>query len=75
MQHVKLYTASGGFVVAGWVPPFLAGLEAEVLIWGERVFKLRRDRNANTAADDGGSLIYDEAFAVALVQVDGGPAA
>jgi len=69
MQPVRLYTADGGFVVAGVLPPFQSGLEAEVLIWGERVFLLARTtwrraplREAN------GALVYREVFAVALVQ-------
>lgn len=71
MQKVKLFTGSGGFVVAGWVPPFLAGMEAEVLLWGERVFSLSKDAEGEPIRDTAdGSLLYNEAFAVALVNVE-----
>jgi hypothetical protein len=66
MQPVKLYTADGGFVVEGQVPAFLKGLEAEVIIWGERLFKLDRVGGA-PHIDKDGALVYKEIFFVALV--------
>lgn len=71
MQRVKLYTMGGGFVVAGWIPPFLQGLEAEVIVWGERIFGLKRhpgDGLPKLEAD--GAMVYYELFAVALVNTE-----
>jgi hypothetical protein len=66
MRPVKLYTVDGGFVVEGYVPAFLPGREADVLIWGERFFLL--NRSGGTAITDAdGALLYTEAFAIALV--------
>jgi hypothetical protein len=73
MQSVKLYTATGAFVVSGWVPPFLDGLEAEVLIWGERIFQLRRRHPRQAILDTDGALQYDEVFAIALVNTERKP--
>jgi len=67
MRNVKLYAATGGFVVAGQVPPFMEGQEAEVLLWGSRVFKLNRASNGVAIADHDAALLYTETFAVALV--------
>lgn len=70
MQGVKLYTADGEFVVSGKVPPFLEGKEADVLLWGERVFKLNRGGTGVAITDHDGALLYTEAFAIALVITD-----
>lgn len=70
MRRVKLYTSDGGFVVAGYVPPFLEGKEADVLLWGDRVFRLTRvgDHVCGKAiVDHDQALVYAETFAVALV--------
>jgi len=67
MRAVKLFTATGGFVVAGQVPLFLEGHEAEVLLWGSRVFTLSRASNGVAIADHDAALLYTEVFAVALV--------
>lgn len=70
MRLVKLYTAGGGFVVAGHVPPFLKDKEADVLFWGERVFKLNRTGAGEALADHEDALLYTEAFTIALVIID-----
>lgn len=67
MQRVKLYTADGGFVVAGQLPPFLAGREAQVVLWGARVFQLSGERRP---AGEPTVLLYTEVFAVALVSTE-----
>lgn len=66
MQPVMLYTSSGGFVVRGHIPPFMTGMEAEVILWGSRVFTLSRNEGVPVRGRDG-ALVYAEAFAVALV--------
>jgi len=68
MQPVKLFTRDGGFVVAGFVPPFMAGHEADVIVWGIRVFTLDTLRDGEPKIDANGALIYSECFAVALVE-------
>ena len=73
MKPVKLYTADGGFVTSGAVLPFLPGMEATVLIWGERVFTLDYASPGVPDEDASGALHYTEAFAVALVAVDEDP--
>lgn len=65
MQPVQLYTRNGGFVVSGHVPPFQPGLEADIIVWGDRTFALQPDKPAH-----GGPLRYVEVFAVALVDAD-----
>jgi hypothetical protein len=63
MIRVKLFTADGGFVVEGEIPPFQT--EPDVLIWGERVFKF------GGMVQDGARLLhlnYIECFSVALVR-------
>jgi hypothetical protein len=71
MQDVILYNAAGQFVVSGKVPPFLDGHEAEVLLWGDRVFTLNKTSAAGLPLrDPTGALRYTEAFAVALASVD-----
>lgn len=71
MQPVVLYTINGGFVVSGEVPPFQRGKEADVLLWGGRVFRLGRRRNLDAITNADGALIYIEAFAIALVVTNG----
>lgn len=70
MRRVKLYTSDGGFVVAGVIPPFLPGLEAEVVIWGVRVFKLVRSPSGEPAVDFEQSFAYHEVFYTALVSTE-----
>lgn len=67
MQPVNLYTVDGGFVVAGEVPPFLRSKEADVILWGSRVFRLNRHHDGDAITSINGALIYTEVFAVALV--------
>lgn len=61
MRKVMLYTASGEFVVSGWVPAF--NTPPDVLVWGDRHFKY-------DGSDDENVDSYSECFAVALVKVD-----
>ena len=63
MRSVRLYNAERKFVVAGVVPPFVQGKEAEVLVWGVRVFMLDRSTIGNEVLD------YIEVFATALVEL------
>lgn len=67
MRRVKLFTVGGGFVVAGSVPPFLPGFEAEILIWGIRTFKLVRGPDRSPVTDKDDAFAYMEVFSVALV--------
>ncbi len=67
MRHVHLYTNVGGFVTAGQIPPFLPGLEAEVIFWGSRVFLLRRRPDGAPVVERDDAFVYREVFAVALV--------
>lgn len=67
MKPVKLYTMTGGFVVEGRVPPFLKDREADVILWGDRAFKLSRSGSGEAIEDASGALLYTEAFAVSLV--------
>jgi hypothetical protein len=73
-QAVRLYAnehdGEGSFVVAGRVPRFLPGREANVLLWGSRVFSLKRTHNGTAVTTDQDALIYIEAFAVALMITD-----
>lgn len=73
MQPVMLYARDGGFVVSGLVPPFLLGKEADVLLWGDKVFTLDRNSDGKAAVNRefDNALIYTEAFAIALVVING----
>lgn len=67
MQPVKLLTRNGELVTYGSVPPFMIGKEAEVLLWGSRVFSLEYDKKGEPSYDVSGHLVYRESFAVALI--------
>jgi hypothetical protein len=69
MQLVRLYTVDGECLVSGRVPPFVAGAEADVILWGDRYFTIDRIKG-RPIVDDEGALFYTEAFAVALVDID-----
>lgn len=59
MFEIRLETANGDYVITGIIPPFQT--LPEVVIWGERVFRL--------ASDDGEATpVYREVFFVAVVQ-------
>ncbi len=67
MRPVQLFTSDGDFVVSGQLPAFVTGHEAEVLLWGSRVFRLHR---TDGIQDVTVPLRYEEVFATALVIVD-----
>lgn len=60
---VKLYTADGGFVVAGEIPRF--NQLPDVIVWGERFFRYG-DKRLPQAIE--GPVHYVECFTVALVR-------
>lgn len=57
-MKVKLETSDGEHVGHSHVPPF--NKPPDVLLWGDRVFKLHEDAKH-------GAVVYRECFAVAIV--------
>lgn len=61
MHEVRLETGDGSYVTTGIMPPFQ--IWPEVVIWGERVFKMHK-----APVNFEPEAVYREVFYVSIVQ-------